>query len=220
MVILELSYNEEDYEFLINSNKFDEKVYLKKYSLPSSIDAIKHYLTIGYKKGYNPNNEFDTSWYLKENPDVLKSDINPFVHYLKFGVYEGRIPKMLYLDEVYQQNLKLTLRGRKGWLFLINDSNNEIKQHFDFNFTNLFNKNEFISNLFFKRNLFNNNGMDYFFLVVPDKSVVCEKFLPFHHKNIKRNVSTVPNFRDFSKKLNPSHYFKSDSHLNYEGENY
>ena len=46
---------------------------------------------------------FDKNWYLVHNPDVAQSGINPALHYLLFGGFEGRDPgpnfqSKLYLD--------------------------------------------------------------------------------------------------------------------------
>lgn len=35
---------------------------------------------------------FDEDWYLLQYPDVVESGVDPILHYLKFGAYEGRFP--------------------------------------------------------------------------------------------------------------------------------
>jgi len=35
---------------------------------------------------------FDEAWYIKENPDVARSGLNPLFHYVRFGASEGRVP--------------------------------------------------------------------------------------------------------------------------------
>lgn len=35
---------------------------------------------------------FDSDWYLDQNPDVAAARVNPFVHYLWHGKFEGRLP--------------------------------------------------------------------------------------------------------------------------------
>jgi glycosyltransferase involved in cell wall biosynthesis/SAM-dependent methyltransferase len=35
---------------------------------------------------------FNQAWYLKNNPDIARSSIDPALHYLRFGGYEGRDP--------------------------------------------------------------------------------------------------------------------------------
>jgi hypothetical protein len=46
----------------------------------------------GWREGCNPNEYFDTEWYLKTYPDVAKAGINPLYHYLKYGWKENRNP--------------------------------------------------------------------------------------------------------------------------------
>jgi hypothetical protein len=52
-----------------------------------------HYLTIGWKEDKNPSPNFDTRFYLENNPDVKDIDINPFCHYIRWGKQEGRKPQ-------------------------------------------------------------------------------------------------------------------------------
>ena len=44
---------------------------------------------------------FDSKYYLKENPDVLKAKANPILHYLQFGWKEGRNPSSLFNTNDY-----------------------------------------------------------------------------------------------------------------------
>jgi hypothetical protein len=44
---------------------------------------------------------FDAEWYLRENPDVANSKLNPLVHYLRRGVNEGRAPHPLFDPKFY-----------------------------------------------------------------------------------------------------------------------
>jgi hypothetical protein len=46
---------------------------------------------------------FDRDWYLKNNPDVRKSGLDPVLHYLKFGAAEGRKPNPLFDSDWYLQ---------------------------------------------------------------------------------------------------------------------
>jgi GT2 family glycosyltransferase len=51
-----------------------------------------HYLTHGVTEGRDPNELFDTDWYLAANPDVAAAGMNPLAHYLLAGRAEGRPP--------------------------------------------------------------------------------------------------------------------------------
>lgn len=44
---------------------------------------------------------FDLSYYLRRNPDVEASKINPILHYLEFGAAEGRDPAPLFKTKFY-----------------------------------------------------------------------------------------------------------------------
>lgn len=52
--------------------------------------AAYHYITIGWKQGYNPSPEFDGNQYLKDYPDIARAGINPLEHYVRHGKKEGR----------------------------------------------------------------------------------------------------------------------------------
>lgn len=54
------------------------------------LTPIEHYLSIGYKMGLNPSQEFDGNLYLERYPDVAQEGVNPLVHYILFGKNEGR----------------------------------------------------------------------------------------------------------------------------------
>lgn len=54
--------------------------------------AAQHYNTYGRFEGANPNATFNTNEYLAANPDVAAAGVNPFQHFLQFGVNEGRAP--------------------------------------------------------------------------------------------------------------------------------
>lgn len=93
----------------------------------------------------------------------------------------------------------------------------ELDKHYNKYYKNSFNKNEFLNQYYFKKDTFNELGIYYGYYVVPDKSIVCKKFLPFHTEIEKRNVDKVNEINDFKDFLNPSDYFKYDSHMNYDG---
>ena len=44
---------------------------------------------------------FDRQWYLKNNPDVAASGIDPILHYVNFGVREGRDPSPIFSNTDY-----------------------------------------------------------------------------------------------------------------------
>ena len=53
-------------------------------------DPWQHYLTLGWKIGMDPCEDFSTSGYLKANPDVRSSGLHPFIHYVVYGRTEAR----------------------------------------------------------------------------------------------------------------------------------
>lgn len=86
----------EDYTIIKTSNLFNEKWYIDTYLKNNQEDPIKHYLDKGYKDNLNPSQEFNTKWYLENNPDVKKVGMNPFIHYILYGRKEGRLPNKTF----------------------------------------------------------------------------------------------------------------------------
>lgn len=56
----------------------------------SALSPAEHYLRIGGFTGYNPNRKFSSSAYWFSNPDVAAAQVNPYLHFLRYGKAEGR----------------------------------------------------------------------------------------------------------------------------------
>lgn len=76
------------------SGLFDEDWYTKKYlkDFVTPPDPIAHYLLEGYKTNYQPGPNFDAHFYLEQYRDIADARINPLVHYITAGKFEGRLP--------------------------------------------------------------------------------------------------------------------------------
>jgi glycosyltransferase involved in cell wall biosynthesis len=57
-----------------------------------------------YKKRLLATGLFDPQWYLQQNPDVAASGIDPFDHWLKYGVVERRNPNAYFDTARYLSN--------------------------------------------------------------------------------------------------------------------
>lgn len=84
-----------DHYLIEESGYFDEVWYQKKYFGSSllEIPALEHFCIDGWKKGFSPGPDFTSDWYISEYADVKHANINPLVHFLRFGKAEGRLPK-------------------------------------------------------------------------------------------------------------------------------
>ena len=73
------------------SGLFDADWYRSQFPQPApSGDLLEHYLHNGARLRYAPSRDFDAAWYLKHNPDVAATGVNPLLHYVIWGREEGR----------------------------------------------------------------------------------------------------------------------------------
>ncbi|MDO6838036.1 glycosyltransferase [Paraglaciecola chathamensis] len=82
-------------ELLNDSAYFDHDWYksnLKELKLCSRKELVRHYLLHDSLGLRNPSDKFDAKWYLEHYNDVKISEINPLLHFLKYGQHEGRLP--------------------------------------------------------------------------------------------------------------------------------
>lgn len=197
------------YNIIKNNNLLDGKEYLIKYSDIKGFDPIIHYIYHGYKEGRYTINTRNINNYLSNDKKFIKSGLNPIVF--------AALSKNNYMTPSFD-SLNLALEGKNNFFFLINDSNNEIKQHFDDFYKSNFNSKFFKDNFLFKKKFFKNENIEYYFFIFPDKSLVCKKNLPFRFKNVNRCYNKVKNlFPDFIDFLSDEDYFKQDTHISYNG---
>ena len=71
---------------------FDEQYYRSQ--LPDSqLDQaalLLHYMTVGWRQHLDPSREFSTAHYIRSNPELASSDVNPLLHFVRHGRHEMR----------------------------------------------------------------------------------------------------------------------------------
>lgn len=98
------SFRPEDIAFLKESNFFDRDWYAAQ---PNARDlgtrqhAVMHYVASGHVIKLSPNSEFNSIAYLAANPDLVAARVDPVLHYLRRGRYEGR--RQALPSEIYNQ---------------------------------------------------------------------------------------------------------------------
>lgn len=88
-----MGINKGEYKIIQESGMFCHDWFKSNYGLDDGIDLIEYYLINNRKLGCNPSPYFDTTWYLEKYSDVKNSGMDPFVHYIKYGIYENRLPQ-------------------------------------------------------------------------------------------------------------------------------
>ncbi len=71
---------------------FDAEWYALTYKDVPAGQALRHYLTFGEDEGRWPHAKFDPGFYRGLYPDVRGRGTSPLLHFLRFGVREGRSP--------------------------------------------------------------------------------------------------------------------------------
>ncbi len=75
------------------SGLFDAKWYTEKYLKDEDwqMTPIKHYMRVGFYKGYSPSPKFSHSRYVTAYPLIQAQGKNPLMHYLFEGRYQGYV---------------------------------------------------------------------------------------------------------------------------------
>jgi hypothetical protein len=71
----------------------DREFYREKYlqDSPETEDPALYFFQVGWTLGHQPNQWFDTDFYLHEYGDVREAEVNPFEHFLLHGYRERRL---------------------------------------------------------------------------------------------------------------------------------
>lgn len=87
---------------ILQSGLFDVAFYAEQSGQASeTTTCITHYLTEGAPRGLRPNRLFDPRAYLLTHKDVADAGMNPFLHYVRYGVDEGR--HVVVPDDVFSE---------------------------------------------------------------------------------------------------------------------
>lgn len=114
----------------------------------------------------------------------------------------------------YFSSFKKTIEGKDDYYFLVNDTNNEIRQHYDKSYEVRFDFDKFIFSLLSKQSYLNAMGMTYNFFVAPDKSVTMRKYLPFDTDVPVRVVDSLKGYvYDLLDVISEEDVLKNDTHV-------
>lgn len=62
-------------------------------------DVLAHYLSIGWLTCLDPSAGFSTIGYLASHPEVRACGLNPLIHFLNYGLAEGRVDHQIFRGE-------------------------------------------------------------------------------------------------------------------------
>lgn len=101
---------------------FDAEFYLTLHEdvRVAGVNALQHFLQIGWAEGRPPHPMFDTDYYLRRYPDVEACGVNPFAHFLSMGWREGRDPCPEFITRFYlDQNPDVARDGNNPWVHYV-----------------------------------------------------------------------------------------------------
>ncbi len=101
----------QDLDLLIASELFDPVWYVRTYPELQGLDPYHHCLSIGDMEGVMASPNFDCEAYSAAYPDVRAAKMNPLIHYLRYGMREGRSPG---LSAAERSTVKQTVDDVKG----------------------------------------------------------------------------------------------------------
>jgi GT2 family glycosyltransferase len=89
------------------SGLFDAYWYASQHpeALSSRADPLRHFVTIGWRRAFDPSPLFDISWYTSAYPEAKRRDVNPLLHYLQVGSRRHFWPNPFFNPDWYLQQL-------------------------------------------------------------------------------------------------------------------
>lgn len=154
-----------------------------------------------------------------ENIEYGVHEIKLSVEKTKFTKSKTIIQSFKFCEDItkYFKGLKKTIKGKEDTFFLVNDSNTEIRQHYDCYFKSEFDRSRFIRSQISKITYFNKLEIPYKFFVVPDKSVLLKDYLPFTPRFMNRHVDSLGDYViDLLPYLDVEDYLINDTHISME----
>jgi len=191
---------------------FDEEYYLSQFENQDIDYPLYHYLTEGYKLGYDPSINFSTSNYLRQYNDIANDGRNPLIHFCQYGINEDRICKFnITLPELRQlrkQVITEELFDEDYYLSQCDEEN--IKNPFD-HYVDVGSKNGFNPSIFFNTNNYLKNNPDVFYL---NKNPLVHYVLYALDTNRKVNHNlNLTQYKRFRKFVIKEKYFDEEYYL-------
>jgi hypothetical protein len=88
---------------------FDNQYYRAQLNIdpPSGETLLEHFIRVGASAGHDPSPLFSTRTYLDCYPDVRDANVNPLLHFISWGIHEGRMPLLVNLPDLKQRSLRV-----------------------------------------------------------------------------------------------------------------
>ncbi|MBQ6443474.1 MAG: hypothetical protein IJJ11_02200 [Methanosphaera sp.] len=114
----------------------------------------------------------------------------------------------------YFKGLKKTIEGKDNYYFLVNDTNNEIRQHYDYDYQSSIDIQRFAKSIASKKDYFYSKNINYEFFVIPDKSITARQYLPFETPEPKRITNQLGGLvHDLRSIITIDDVLRNDTHI-------
>ena len=120
---------------------------------------------------------------------------------------------MNFDDEL--KNYKHTIKGKDYFIFLVNDFNKEIQQHYDSNYEFTVDIPKLRESIISKINYCNNKKINYSFFVIPDRSIVLKDYLPWDVDEPKRILPQLEDICEVLPLYNMCDFMPTDTHMTF-----
>ncbi|MFH0780609.1 MAG: hypothetical protein V2B20_01465 [Pseudomonadota bacterium] len=73
-------------------------------NIGAELKLLSNYLIKGFCQGHDSHRLFNATYYLQNNPEIMKSGINPLIHFIEYGCREKQNPHPLFDTSYYLEN--------------------------------------------------------------------------------------------------------------------
>lgn len=125
---------ERDLRYILATCLFDPEWYVRTYPGVAVGDALRDFVTGGWREMRDPNPWFSVKYYLTHNLDVVGEGVNPLVHYILYGDSELRQTSVLFDTHWYNQAygpLNEGMTALEHYILFQNDTYTTPTPHFD-----------------------------------------------------------------------------------------
>lgn len=227
-------------KIIVENKLFDENYYKQHYQDNLDTDELfEHYLTLGYKKGYNPSAQFDNDKYINEHKELSDYQINPLIYYALYEFKEEKSEKPRDIEDLTIDKKEI-MKYEKGTLIVSKnkdiaqrsmDINSKIKylnEKSQQNMKKLIKTNENIKTLYNEnkttsikktKNELTEEDINKAKQIIEEDNLFDDEYYNQNYPYaFEKNINLLDHYIDvgYMNNLNPSEYFNTEFYMQYD----